>query len=157
MRYHWDSNWINSKKLRRQQDEGNLRKLLQFPCPFWSVINFILNSLAALFIFTEGQGDNHSLTAIKLQVLSLTLLMSGSPLPPIECTYGICVYPALQIARPTEEKPQHFLHLLVTLSCSILLCIAETSDEWLGSCSFNVSSASVIQVSRTSRFLAKVW
>lgn len=96
-------------------------------------------------------------TAVKLQFLILTLFMSDRPLTPTECTYDICAYPALQITRPTEEKPQHFFCLSVTLSCSILLCIAETSDEWLGSCSFNVSSASVIQVSRTSRFLAKVW
>lgn len=102
MRDHCDRNWINSKKVARKQDEGNLQKLLKFPCPFWSVINFILNSLTVLFIFTQWQCNNHTLTAIKLQVLSPTLFMRDSPLPPTECTYDICAYPTLQITRPTE-------------------------------------------------------
>lgn len=145
------------KKKLRENKKKEIFKPCYFPCLFWSIIHFILNSLTAFFIFVQGQCDNHSLTAVKLQFLILTLFMSDRPLTPTECTYDICAYPALQITRSTEEKPQHFFCLSVTLSCSILLCIAETSDEWLGSCSFNVSSASVIQVSRTSRFLAKVW
>lgn len=105
MRYHWDRNWINSRNIGRKQDEGNLQKLLQYPCPFCSVIDFILNSLTALFIFTQGQCDNHSLTAIKFYVLSLTLFMRDSPSPPIECMYDICAYPELQITRPRRKTP----------------------------------------------------